>query len=129
MQLNDLLAMVEDHQRGAWLELRHPITGEKTGMRLKIAGPDSDTQARARALMVDELAELADLDGRASGAVRDQVRQRLLARCVLDWEIKENNEPVPFSFEACLRLLRAGTWAQAQIDAFADNRRAFGGAV
>jgi hypothetical protein len=44
---------------------------------------------------------------------------------VIGWEASEDGEPVPFSFEAVLRLLKAGRWVQEQVDDFAGSRRAF----
>ncbi len=125
MQLHDMLAMTEDQDRGRWFDLLHPVSGKPTGMRIKLAGPDSATQARARILMADDLSDYADLDGRVSGEARETCRVRFLARCVLDWEVSEHDKILPLSFEAVIRLLRAGTWAQAQIDAIAADRRAF----
>ena len=58
MQLNDILSNAEDQDRGRWFDLADPVTGEPTGIRLRIAGPDSATQARARLKLADELAEL-----------------------------------------------------------------------
>lgn len=118
-----MIGMVEDHERGLWFDLLDPIKCKPTGMRVKLAGPDSATQARARVLLVDELAEFADLDGRVSGEARETARLRNLARCVIAWDVAEGGEALPFTFANVLRLLRAGVWAQSQIDALAADRR------
>lgn len=127
MQLNDIEAFSEDQDRGAWLELAHPVSGKLTGMRVLVAGPDSATQARARLALVDDLTAATDLEGRVSAENRELARLHNLARCVLGWEIKADGDSVPFNFSGVVRLLRAGTWVQAQIDAFAGDRRAFMG--
>lgn len=125
MQLNDILANSEDQDRGRWLDLVDPFQGSPTGIRLLIAGPDSSVQARGRVRLSDELADMADADGRVGAEAREKVRQNNLARCVLGWEAAENGEPVPFNHANVLRLLRAATWVEAQIDAFAGDRRNF----
>lgn len=125
MQLNDILSDAEDQDRGRWFDLRDPVTGEATGIRLRLAGPDSATQARARLKMVDELAEAADDDGRVSAEAREKCRLNSLARCVLGWEIEEDGAPVPFTHKNVVRLLRAAAWVHAQVDAFAGDRAAF----
>jgi hypothetical protein len=125
MQLNDVEAFAADQDRGAWLDLAHPVTGKLTGMRVLVAGPDSATQARARLALVDDLTQATDLEGRVSADNRELARLHNLARCVIGWEVQADGQPVPFSFTAVLRLLRSGTWVQAQIDAFAADRRAF----
>lgn len=125
MQLNDVEAFAADQDRGAWLDLANPITGKSTGMRVLVAGPDSATQARARLALVDDLTAATDFEGRVSAHDRELARLHNLARCVLGWELLSESAPVPFSFANVVRLLRAGTWVQAQIDAFAADRRAF----
>lgn len=125
MQLNDILANAEDQDRGQWFDLLDPVTGEPTGLRLRLAGPDSATQARARLRMVDELAEAADDDGRVSAEAREKCRLNSLARCVLGWEVSEDGQPLPFTHANILRLLRAAAWVHQQVDAMAGNRAAF----
>lgn len=129
MQLNDILADAQDQDRGREFELLDPVTGKATGIKLRIAGPDSATQARARLQMVDDLAEMADDAGRVSAASREKVRLNTLARCVLGWEISEDSQPVPFNHANVVRLLRAAVWVQAQVDGFASDRAAFRGAL
>lgn len=128
MQLNDILADAQDQDRGRDFELLDPVTGKPVGITLRIAGPDSATQARARLQMVDDLAEMADADGRVSAADREKARLNTLARCILGWDIKEDGEALPFTHANVVRLLRAATWVQAQIDGFAADRAAFRGA-
>ena len=127
MQLDDILANAEDQDRGQWFDLLDPLTGAPTGLRLRVAGPDSATQARARLKMVDELAEAADDEGRISAEAREKCRLNSLARCVLGWEVSEAGEPVPFTHANVLRLLRAAAWVHQQVDAMAGNRGAFMG--
>ena len=125
MDLTAILSNAEDQDRGEWLDLRHPVTGAPTGIRFRIAGPDSATQARARLKLVDELAEQAMDDGRVPAEDREAARLNSLARCVLGWEITEDGQPVPFNHANVVRVLKAAPWVQAQVDAFAADRRAF----
>ncbi|MBB1498472.1 hypothetical protein [Paracoccus sp. MC1862] len=127
MQLNDILADAQDQDRGRDFDLLDPVTGKTTGITLRIAGPDSATQARARLQLVDDLAEMADDEGRISASAREKARLNSLARCVLGWDVKEDGEPVPFTHANVVRLLRAATWVQAQVDGFASDRAAFRG--
>ncbi|MDU9005754.1 hypothetical protein [Sedimentitalea todarodis] len=129
MQLNDILADAQDQDRGREFELTDPVTGKPTGLKLRIAGPDSATQNRARLQLSDDLADSADQDGRVSAEVRERLRIKCLAACVLGWEIEEDGQPVPFSQANVIRLLNAVSWVQAQVDDFASNRAAFRGAV
>ena len=127
MQLDAIEANTADQDRGQWFDLLHPESGEVTGIRLRLAGPDSATQGRARLAMVDDLAEAADDEGRVSAALREKIRLKSLASCVLGWEIDEDGAAVPFSQANVLRLLRSARWVEEQVDAMAGNRAAYWG--
>ncbi|WP_234908715.1 hypothetical protein [Rhizobium rhizogenes] len=123
--LDDVLSNVADQDRGRELTIIDPWTGAQTGIRFRVAGPDSEVQHRARLQMMDELAEAARPDGTVSAEAREATRLACLARCVLLMEIEEDGKPVPVSHKNIIRVLRAGTWIQAQVDAFAGDRRNF----
>ena len=48
MELNEIVADAADQDRGREFQLADPVTGQPTGIKLRIAGPDSATQARAQ---------------------------------------------------------------------------------
>ena len=125
MDLNDIRAGVADHDKGRWFTLQDPVSGEPTGIRLKISGPDSATQRRAELEMTDRLAEMAGPDGRISARDRETARLETLAACVLGWSVLEDGQPVPFNTANVLRLLRMAKWVEIQIDNFAGDRAAF----
>lgn len=124
MTLDEIMGNVADQDKGREFELIDPVEGKPTGIRFRVAGPDSDTQHRARIALADELADMADADGRVTAEHREKARLNCLARCVLGWEATEDGKPVPFSHTAVLRLLKV-LWVQAQVDAFAADRRNF----
>lgn len=124
MQLDEILANVADQDKGRELEILDPVEGKLTGIKFRVAGPDSETQHRARIALADELADMADADGRVSAEHREKARLNCLARCVLGWTIKEDGKPVPFSHANVVRVLRV-QWVQQQVDAFASDRACF----
>lgn len=126
MTLDEIIMNVTDQDKGAWFELADPVTGQPTGIRLCVAGPDSETAHRARLSLSDELAEMADPEGRVTAEQREKARLNCLARHVLRWEVEEDGKPVPFNTINVLRLLRVH-WVQEQVDAFAADRRAHRG--
>lgn len=125
MTLDEVLSNVADQDRGRELVIVDPWTGEPAGIRFRIAGPDSETQRRARIEMMDELAEGADAEGKVSSERREAARLNCLAKCVMLMEIEEGGTPVPTAHKHILRVLRAGTWIETQVDEFAGNRRNF----
>lgn len=125
MQLDDIAGNVADQERGRWFDLLEPVTGAPTGIRFRCAGPDSETQHKARLKLSDALAEMADPDGRVTAAQREKARIDALASCVLGWEITEDGQPLPFTHKNVVRVLSLAFWVQAQVDAFAADRRNF----
>lgn len=122
MNLSEVGMIADEQDIGRWLDLMDPVEGKPVGIRLLIAGPDSKTQNRARLRHGDELVDARDDEGRISAETHENLRLRLLARCVINWEATEDGQPVPFGFEAMLRLLRAGRWVQEVVDDFAASR-------
>ena len=129
MQIEEIKANIADQDRGAWLDIVDPVKGEPTGMRFLIVGPDSETAHRARLRLADELAEMADIDGRVSAENREEARRNSLAALVLKWEgVEEDGKPVPFNTRNLVTLLKV-LWIEEQADAFAGDRRNFMGAA
>lgn len=126
MTLDEIMANISDQDRGREFELADPVEGTPTGIKLWIVGPDSETAHRARLALADELAEMADAEGKVTAEQREKARLNCLARHVIRWKIEEDGKPVPFNTKNLLRLLRVH-WAQEQIDAFAADRAAHRG--
>lgn len=126
MDLSEILANVADQDRGKEFQLHDPVDGKPTGIRIWVVGPDSETANKARIALYDELAEMADADGRVSSENKEKARLNALAKHVLRWDITEEGQPVTFSQKNLLRLLRV-PWVQAQVDAFAADRAAHRG--
>ena len=113
--LDDLAA---GQDRGADLIVRHPVTGEAIGV-LTIAGPDSDTQRRARLQMQDELYAFK---GRPPAAEYDRMDIDRLARCVVSWNLKRAGQDVPFTHTAVVKLLRDHQSIRQQVEQFSQDR-------
>lgn len=126
--LDRILANVADQDRGKEFELLDPVNRTPTGIKLWIVGPDSPTAHAARLALTDEMAEMADDDGRLTAAQREKARLNCLARHVQRWEVSEGGQPLPFSTKNLLRLLRVH-WVHEQVDAFAADRAAHRGAA
>lgn len=124
MQLDEVIANAVDQDRGADLNLIAPWDGQPTGMILTIVGPDSEAARRADLALVDELAEVADLDGRVTAEQRAKAKLNALARRIIRWDVKEDDKPVALTQKAALSLLGVG-WVREQVDAFAGDYRNF----
>ncbi|MCO5131201.1 MAG: hypothetical protein M9932_11620 [Xanthobacteraceae bacterium] len=119
--MNDLVAcddLVAYQDRGADCVITHPVTGETMDIVFVVAGPDSDTQRRARLATTDALMAYT---GRPPAEEQERLAIEQLARCVVDWRVKQDGVEVPFSFSAVVRLLRKFRFIREQVDAFAAS--------
>lgn len=121
MTLDDIQHMVTDHDRGAWHEWHHPVTGEPTGLRFKIAGPYSTLAKKVSLQLFDRLADLADERGRVTAADRQTARQEALASLFLDLDA----DGLPCSTANVLRLIRSASWVEEQADFAAGDATPF----
>lgn len=125
MNLDEIHGNLADQDKGRWLDIIDPWEGQKVGLRLLMVGPDSATQNRARVAMMTELADAADVDGKASFEAREKARINSLARCVLAWEIAPGfGLNATFGHAAVVKVLQVA-WIQQQADAFAGDRANF----
>lgn len=125
MTLEEILDNVADQDRGRECELTDPVTGEPTGIKLLVVGPDSKTAHDARIAMTDELMEMTRHDGTVSGEDRERARLNCLARLIVRWEQPDGmGNFIALSHANIMKLLRV-SWVEAQIDAFASNRAHF----
>ncbi|MBN9347556.1 MAG: hypothetical protein J0I48_15400 [Devosia sp.] len=121
MQLNDLDKIAEEHEAGRWFELLSPVDGKPTGIKLKVAGPDSERQRKAGFAYQNALTE-ANRRGKITAERADDLYVDHLADFVVDLDASEDGKPVPFSKETVTRIIRAGRWVRAQLEQFAQER-------
>lgn len=112
--------LVEGQDRGADLQIRHPVTGEIVpDMVFVVAGPDSDTQRRARIKFSDELLAFR---GTPPADELNRMEIERLARCVVSWRVTRDGNPVEFTHTNVIRLITNFTFIKEQLEAFAASR-------
>jgi hypothetical protein len=122
MDLSEIVKSTSAQDAGHEFELLDPVRGEPTGIKLTVAGPDSEIARKARHEMEKEINRQSARRGGLTPEGREQIMDEFFGTVVLGWNAKEAGKAVPFSKEAFLRLLKAGTWVRAQVDAFAGDR-------
>lgn len=119
---NDLATcedLVAHQDRGAECQILHPVDGTPLDIVLIVAGPDSDTQRRARLSTTDALMAFA---GRPPADEQERLAIEQLAKCVVGWRVKQDGQEVPFSLTAVVRMLTKFAFIREQVDAFAASR-------
>lgn len=116
------LATAESHERGADVEIRHPLTGEKTDVVIKVQGVDSRAwRAHQKKMQRDMLACIAD--GNMDTA---EIEVDALVNVTLGWEgIVKDGKPYPFNKKNCRKLYLDAPHVRDQVDAFIGKRANF----
>jgi len=125
IDLNDL-NFEKNAEIGADLELDHPVTGDPTGIVIRLAGTDSVAYRRKqREIQTKRIGQLAR-GKKADYSCTEQDACDLLAACTLGWEgLIEGGEPVEFSTQAASDLYARHAWIREQVDMFVGDRANF----
>jgi hypothetical protein len=130
-------AVKDASNEGRWMELSDPedrgkplLNGEKP-IRFLLRGQDSDAFVRQR--NINRGIEMGEVRKNInfSQSVADERSQKLLAACVKDWEGvpqgwidgSDNDEPISYSNENCIKLFQNMQWVMDEIDQFVGDRK------
>ena len=101
------------------LEVKHPITGEDTGIRITCYSKDS---AEYEQIFLDIMSEAKDLPKDQ----RKSLARRIVAGCVKSWEgIEWDGEVLKCTPKNALMLVTELKWLYEQIDVFTGSRANF----
>lgn len=119
------LDLVAAADRGATLNLLHPVTGRSTGAKLKILGSDSEAYRRNLRTIRDKVASSPDAE--PTDPDRQAITQlaRLAAASVAGWDGVVFGQPLVFSLDQAIALFVARPWIIEQVAAFRDTRSNF----
>lgn len=107
---------------GADLAVLHPVSGEKLGVVIRLAGADSAVHRKAAAAIASR---------RAKGGFRRTINLddlqtesiEVLARCTLGWSgVVLDGKDVPCGKEAAVTLYTRFPWLREQVETFISDR-------
>jgi hypothetical protein len=126
MSPDEILKDAVNQDRGAEFPILDAVTGMPTGIYATIVGPDSETARKAELAFSDELAAVADAEGKVTAEQRQAARINSLARRIVRLEALEDGKRVPIPANYIHRLLLIPA-IHLQIDAYAADRAAHRG--
>lgn len=122
----------ETAERGAVLEVLHPTDGTPLGLKITLAGTDSDIFQKAQNKMSNKRAKRFKPGQSFSYPAEEQAANTLslLATCTLGWEASDDfmldGQPFPpYDRETALELYQRFVWLREQADAFISDRANF----
>lgn len=121
-QFADLVQAQDD---GIDIPILHPKTGEELGITIRVAGPDSQRQRKARNAIHNERL-LKSRNKRPTAAELDADAIRLTAASIISWDgVVENGESLELTSENAASVLTRYPFIRDQIDAAVSDRAGF----
>ena len=118
------LDIVSPANEGVWMELEHPVTGEPLGVKIKLAGTDSDYYKKELRRQQNKRLKKGIRNINAEELEAEAVE--LLVACTLDWEgVELEGQALECNPENVRKIYKKFPWIKEQVDAFINNRANF----
>jgi hypothetical protein len=120
MELSKLNTRAQ-HEQGAEIQIKCPVTGELTDFYITIVGPDSKEWRRSnKADLRQALSRKRDEPWSDDELLERDVEK--LTAITIDWRgLVDQGKEVPFTKEACSRLYEDSPRVMDQVDVFAAD--------
>lgn len=111
----------------AEINIAHPLTGEETGMKIRVVSLDSDKYHQISMKLQNENIKYARKNrGKTTAEKLSSDAIELLANVTVGWDnIKINGKDLPFSLENARKLYEDYAFIKEQVDEFIGDRRNF----
>lgn len=122
--LNSLNGLSDAQEQGTEVEITHPKTGEPLGIIVKVAGPDSKKQKKARSAVLQDR-----IDKKIRRITGDQLEAEAIsmtASSIISWSgIEIDGKAVEFSADNAVMVLTRWPFIREQIQSVSDDRSNF----
>lgn len=121
-EFDDLASAQEE---GIEVKVTHPKTGEEMGITIRVAGPESDRQKKARNRLVNDRL-IKNRNRRVTAAELEQDALKVSAASILGWDnIEIKGQPLEFNLENAEKLLKNYPFIREQVDSAVNDRALF----
>jgi hypothetical protein len=118
LNLEEFESFTDSQENGLTVDIVNPVSGESTGAKIVVAGPDSRIARKARHRVASDMLSEGSIT-----ADRWEITKRMIALCTISWEgIRWGGEDLECNVENVMKVLERFPWIEAQIDAKATNR-------
>ena len=118
------LDILSPANEGVWMELEHPVTGEPLGIKIKVAGVDSDYYRKEMRRQQNKRLKKGIRTISAEELENEVIE--LLVACTLDWEgIEYEGKVLECNKENARMIYKKFPWIREQVDNFINDRANF----
>jgi hypothetical protein len=123
--LSDFANLAKVQDDGVDVEILHPKTAEPLGMVIRVAGPDSARQKRARGAVNNARLQMSR-NKRLTAAELEADGLKVLVASIISWSgVEENGQSIELSTETATDVLTRFPFIREQIDAVVGDRAGF----
>lgn len=114
----------EDHDRGAEINILHPVTKKTTNIFIKVAGIDSKRWMESKNKVTKSLAGLSEKEIKEFDT--HELAISCLAHATMGWRgVTSDDKELPFSLDKCKELYRGSPYVYSQVNKFIEDRANF----
>jgi hypothetical protein len=122
--LNDLSGLSAAQEAGIDVSITHPKTGEPLGIVIKVVGPDSKKQAKARTAVLNDRVEKKIRKITADRLTEEATN--MVANSILSWSgVEIDGAAVQFSVENAVMVFTRWPFIREQVQSVSDDRANF----
>lgn len=122
--LSAFSGLAEAQETGKEIEIAHPKSGEPLGIKVKVAGPDSDRQKSGQAALIEDRVEKKVR--KVTKARLDDEAALLAAHSVISWSgVIDGGKTIEFSVPNAVVLFKKYPFIREQIQGVSDDRANF----
>jgi len=116
----------KDQEDGIPVDIVHPKTGDRIGLKIWVAGPDSERQRKARRAIVNERLQLRNQ--KVTAELLENEGVKLLARTTIKWEFDDGmtfEGKTEWNEKAAERMFTMLPFVFDQVNSVAGERAGF----
>jgi hypothetical protein len=123
--LSQFANLISAQEEGVLIDILHPVTGDPIGMKIKVAGPDSERVKSARQAVTNANLR-ANPANKPKAADLEASARKVTAAAVISWGgAEENGKPVECTVDGVLRVFTDYPFIYEQVSAVVGNRALF----
>lgn len=125
VDLSEFSGLAQAQDEGVDVKILHPKTGEELGIAIKVAGPDSDRQKKARNAINNERLRMSR-NKRLTAAELEADALKITAASIISWAgVIENGVTLELTPENTTAILTRYPFIREQLDSAVGDRAGF----
>lgn len=125
VDLSQFDALTRNQEEGIDVDILHPVTGDELGIKIRVAGVDSERFRRARHAVQEKRIQRRSVK-RQTPAEIDEENLSSLAQCIISWSgVVIDGKAIELTHDSAVDVLRRYPFLRDQVDVAVGDRAGF----